>query len=111
MKSITLRIIAMSLTILPFVLAGWIFTSWLAGSALAAVERGELVVIDPPQKIYEISHRLGFKVIKTTALMALDMEAVSLRIPKGHHPKSAAILLRNYVPELVVDGSSFNRKH
>ena len=52
MKSMKLRLIAMGLTVLPFIFAGWIFTSWLAGSALAAGERGELVVIDPPQQFF-----------------------------------------------------------
>ncbi len=110
MKSMKIRVIAMGLTILPFVLAGWLFASWLAGSAFAAAERGELVIIDPPEVLYKYTNRFGFKVINTTALASLDMEAVTLRIPKGHQPRSAALLLRNYVPELVVDGSGFKLK-
>ncbi|MBT3915381.1 MAG: hypothetical protein HN731_19920 [Rhodospirillaceae bacterium] len=109
MKSIKLRFIAMGLTILPFVLAGWLFASWLAGSAFAAVERGELIIIDPPQILYKYTDRFGFKVVNAVALNSLDMKAVTLRVPKGHHPKSAAILLRNYVPGLIVDGSGFTK--
>ena len=106
MKSMKLRLIAMGLTVLPFIFAGWIFTSWLAGSALAAGERGEVVVIDPPQQFFQIANRLGFKITRSEDISELDMTAITVRVPRGHYPRSAALLLKNYIPELVVDGSS-----
>jgi len=96
----------MGLTILPFLIAGWIFASWLAGSALAANDRASLIVIDPPQEFYGVAHRLGFKVTATTDLTDLDMTAVTVQIPKGHYPHSAALLLRDSIPGLVLDGAS-----
>jgi hypothetical protein len=106
MKSMKLRIVALGLTSIPFIFAGWVFASWLATSALAADERGTLVVVDPPQEFYSIANRLGFKVMDEIALKDLDMITVTIRIPKGHYPHSAALLLRNSIPELVVDGST-----
>ena len=110
MKSINFRFIAhritLGLTILPFILAGWIFASWLAGSALAAGERASLVIVDPPQEFYGVEHRLGFKVTDQTDLPDIGMTTITVRVPKGHHPRSAALLLRNSIPELVVDGTS-----
>ena len=105
-KNLTPHRLSIGLTILPFIFAGWIFASWLASSALAAGERGSLIVVDPPQKFYPIAHRLGFKVMDSTELDDLGMTTVTVRIPKGHYPHSAALLLRNSIPELVVDGTS-----
>ena len=108
MKSIRIRFIAMGLTVAPFVLAGWFFASWLSSSAFAAADRPSLVVIDPPEKFHQIAQQQGFKILSTEELDEISMTAVRVRVPKGHRAHSAALLLRNYCPELVVDGTSID---
>lgn len=100
--------LSMGLTVLPFIFAGWIFASWLASSAFAAGERGSIVLVDPPQEFYEVAHRLGFKVTGATELKELEMKIVTVRIPRGHYPYSAALLLRHSLPDLVMDGSNIS---
>lgn len=106
MKSIKLRFVAMGLTVAPFILAGWFFASWLNSSAFAAAERATLVVVDPPMKFYVLAERLGFKILTINELDALSLTTTEIRVPKGHRSKSAALLLRAYIPELIVDGAT-----
>ena len=102
MRIVNTRYTAIILLASPFVVLGWFFASWLSQQTAKAVERPEIVVVDPPKQFDQTVARLGFLVIKKNEYTENANTFYRVRIPKGFEVETAKNFLRQQVPGLIL---------
>lgn len=75
------------------------------GELGAAVEPGEVLVLDPPPRFSAAAKRLGFRVIESVNLRTLDMRLVVLKVPRGESVVGAIRMLQRSFPALNVEAN------
>ncbi len=66
-------------------------------------EKGEVLVVDPPEGFFEFSRQSGFSIIEETTLPELSMTVYVLRIPAGSTVRAARTLLEERFPKIITD--------
>ena len=102
MRNLNTRYAAIILMASPFVVLGWFFASWLSQQTAKAVERPEIVIVDPPKQFGQAVARLGFVVVKKNDYTEIDGTSYRVRIPKGFEVETAKNFLRQQVPGLIL---------
>lgn len=75
------------------------------GGPAAAVEPGEVLVLDPPARFASAIKRLGFRVIESVDLRSLDMRLVVLKVPRGETVAGAIRILQRGFPALNIEAN------